>query len=77
MEKVTLKEYLTSIGINAGNDFGFVLQEDLFSRNEMNVSRRYLEGAAWKYLLDKRVLTVINPFIDIFGRETIKIILSM
>lgn len=77
MEKVTLKEYLTSIGVNAGNDFGFVLQEDLFSRNEMNVSRRYLEGAAWKHLLDKRVLTVINPFIDIFGRETIKIILSM
>ena len=70
----TLRELLDANDIGPGNNDGFIIQTSLFSNTEMNVSRRYLEGPVFRYLLDKKVLSVV-PYTSVFG-ETVKIILE-
>lgn len=74
-EKQTLAEYLDSIGVHSGDDRGFILYESLFSRTQMEVSRRYLESAPWEHLLKYEVFSVNNAT-NIYGQQTICIVLK-
>lgn len=69
----TLREYLDRIHIFSGDDNAFVVQV-LFEGTEMNVSRRYLESEPWKHMLDMIIIDYEFPYVDIYGRETIKFI---
>lgn len=71
----TLAEYLDSIGVHSGDNRGFILCESLFSRTQMEVSRRYLESEPWKHLLDYKVFSVDNAT-NIYGQQTICIVLE-
>lgn len=70
----TLREFLDRINIGPGDDRGFVVHE-LFTNTEMQVSRRYLECEAWKYLLDKKIVDYYEVT-NIWGVRTAKFILE-
>lgn len=71
----TLRQYLDSIGIESGSDALFVVQE-LNRNTEFQCSRRYLECPTWVYMLDLEIYDYVYPFYDIYGVETIKLILD-
>lgn len=73
-EGETLREYLDRIHVDSGSDAGFVIQE-IGKNTEMQVSRRYLECAAWEHLLDKRIVD-FETVTTIYGQETIKLYLE-
>lgn len=75
MANEILKDYLNRINIGPGNDSGFVVQE-LGKGTEMQVSRRYLECEAWKYILDCEIVDYVYPFVNIYGQQTIKFIVQ-
>ncbi len=70
VKKETLGEYLDRIHIWPGDDSGFIVQE-LFKNTEMQVSRRYLECEAWKYLLDKEIV-YCEYTTNIWGQKVMK-----
>ena len=74
-EKKTLRETLDEMHVGPGDSRGFMVQEGLFSRTVMNVSRRYLECAAWKHLLDRKVLAYFDD-VSPLGEESVKFILE-
>lgn len=51
-KKETLREYLNRNGFERGSNTGFTLFVGLFANSQMDVCRRYLESAPFKYLLD-------------------------
>jgi hypothetical protein len=74
-KKKTLRETLDLMNVGPGDSRGFMVQEGLFSRTVMNVSRRYLESAAWKHLLDRKVLGCLYD-VSPLGEESVKFILE-
>lgn len=74
-EKKTLRETLDEMHVGPGDARGFMVQEGLFSKTVMNVSRRYLECEAWKYLLDRKVLGYFDD-VSPLGEESVKFILE-
>jgi hypothetical protein len=51
-KKETLREYLARNGFDRGSNTGFTLFVGPFAQTQMDVCRRYLESAPFKYLLD-------------------------
>lgn len=70
LEKPTLREYLENAGIDRGSDAGFIVID---GNVEMQVSYRYLDCPAWKYLLDKFVYESSITG-DAYGRRILKIV---
>ena len=71
----TLRDYLDRIGATHGDNSQFVLEEEGINTT-MEVSRRYLECAAWDYLLDRNIVSYKYPYINTFGERTIKIVVE-
>lgn len=70
----TLREYLDRIHVDSGSDAGFIIQE-IGKSTEMQVSRRYIECAAWEYLLDMKIVD-FEYATTIYGQQTIKLYLE-
>ena len=73
MTKIKLKDFLDMNNIKSGDNRGFVLMCEF---GEMDVSRRYLECDSWKYLLECYIESIVSPYYNIYGQQTIKIILE-
>ena len=68
----TLRDALDNMGIKSGDNRGFIviLYDKNINETEMQVSRRYLECPAWKYILDLYVVDT-HLMTDMYGNETI------
>lgn len=68
----TLRELLDEHGVGFGDDRGFILKEGYWSGTIMSVSRRYIESAPWRYLLDRKVIAVGTE--GLYGEMTLIVV---